>query len=129
MDKYVGVLRTEEGLKLMLDEIERCNRDDLPNLTVRDKCRCYNFELRDALEMHLRLSIESMSTRAALMRTESRGSHFRDDFPKRNDRQWLKNIVFYRDNDQIVSEIRDVEMPIMKIDELPAYATMDSPWH
>lgn len=129
MDKYVGVLRTEEGLKLMLDEIERCTRDDLPNLTVRDRCRCYNFELRDALEMHLRLSIESMSTRAALMRTESRGSHFRDDFPKRNDRQWLKNIVFYRDNDQIVSEIRDVEMPIMKIDELPAYATMDSPWH
>lgn len=129
MDKYAGVLRTEEGLNTMLVEIERASKEDLPNLAIRDKSRCYNFELRDALEMHFRLTVEDLTTRAALMRTESRGAHFRDDYPKRNDADWIKNIVFYIKNDEIISEIRDVEMSVMHISELPVYAAQDTPWH
>jgi len=129
MDRYVGVLRTKEGLETMLEEIERCFREDLSELMVQDKCRLYNFELRDALEMNFRLIVELLSTRAALMRTESRGSHFRDDYPERNDANWLKNIVFRRENGEIVSEIREVKMPILKISDLPDYASMNSPWH
>ena len=113
----------------MLAEIERCYREDLSELMVQDKCRLYNFELRDALEMNLRLIVELLSTRAALMRTESRGSHFRDDYPERNDANWLKNIVFRRENGEIVSEIREVKMPILNISDLPDYASMNSPWH
>ncbi|UCF92506.1 MAG: FAD-binding protein [Desulfobacterales bacterium] len=129
MDRYVGVLRTDEGLRHMLAEIERTQKEDLPNLSIRDKSRRYNFELRDALEMQLRLMVEEMSTRAAVTRTESRGSHFRDDYPKRDDRQWLKNIVFFKKDDQLVCECRAVEMSVMDISELPAYAALDSPWH
>ena len=129
MDRCVGVLRTKEGLETMLEEIERCYREDLSELMVQDKCRLYNFELRDALEMNLRLIVELLSTRAALMRTESRGSHFRDDYPERNDANWLKNIVFRRENGEIVSEIREVKMPILNISDLPDYASMNSPWH
>jgi succinate dehydrogenase/fumarate reductase flavoprotein subunit len=129
MDRYVGVLRTEDGLKVMLQEIERCQREDLSNLVVQDKCRLYNYELRDALEMYFRLTVEHLSTRAALMRNESRGSHFRDDYPTRNDAEWLKNIVFRLENGEIVSEMREVAMPILKISDLPSYASMDSPWH
>jgi fumarate reductase (CoM/CoB) subunit A len=129
MDRYVGVLRTKEGLETMLEEIERCYREDMSELMVQDKCRLYNFELRDALEMNFRLTVELLSTRAALMRTESRGSHFRDDYPKRNDANWLKNIVFRRESGEIVSELREVKMPILKISDLPDYASMNSPWH
>jgi succinate dehydrogenase/fumarate reductase flavoprotein subunit len=129
MDRYVGVLRTGEGLKAMLKELERSKREDLPNLMIRDKSRIYNYELRDAIEMHLRVAIEDFATRAALMRTESRGSHFRDDHPARNDKEWLKNIVFFKKEGRIVSELRDVDMPVMTLDELPAYASTESPWH
>jgi succinate dehydrogenase/fumarate reductase flavoprotein subunit len=129
MDRYVGVLRTDEGIKIMLEEIERAKRDDLPNLTIRDKSRTYNFELRDALEMHLRLKIEEIAANAALMRTESRGSHFRDDYPLRNDSQWLKNIVFFNEDGHSVSDCREVEMSIKHINDVSDYASTDTPWH
>lgn len=129
VDRYVGVLRTKHGLKTMLEEIERCRGEDLPNLTIKDKSRRCNYELRDALDMHFRLSVELLSTQAALERTESRGSHFRDDHPKRDDSKWLKNIVFYRTSDGVAMESRSVDMPILKISELPEYASSDLPWH
>ena len=129
IDRYVGVLRSEHGLKTMLEEIERCRGEDLPNLTIKDKSRRCNYELKDALDMHFRLSVELLSTQAALKRTESRGSHFRDDHPKRDDSKWLKNIVFYRTSDGVNMGFRNVDMPILKISELPEYASSDSPWH
>ncbi|NWG76685.1 MAG: FAD-binding protein, partial [Rubrivivax sp.] len=94
MDAHMGVIRKEEGLSAMLQEVERSKHEDLPNLTVKDTSRIYNYELRDALEIPFRLAVEEMATRAARLRTESRGSHFREDHPTRNDREWLKNIVF-----------------------------------
>ncbi|MFH0845676.1 MAG: FAD-binding protein [Pseudomonadota bacterium] len=129
MDAHMGVLRTEEGMKIMLKEIERAEREDLPNLIVKDKSRIYNYGLRDALEMPFRLSVEKMSTSAALRRTESRGSHYREDFPKRNDEEWLKNIVFYKKNREMVMEIRDVKESVIRLLDLPEYAASDTPWH
>ena len=70
-----------------------------------------------------------MATQAALARQESRGSHYREDFTKRNDRDWLKNIVFYRKDGEIKMEIRDVEESVVRLDELPDYTASDSPWH
>jgi len=77
MDATMGVMRKEESMKTMLEEIERTKREELPNLVVKDKGRIYNYELRDALEVPFRLALEEMSTRAALTRQESRGSHYR----------------------------------------------------
>ena len=101
----------------------------MPNLTIKDKSRRCNFELKDALDMHLRLSVELLSTQAALERTESRGSHFRDDHPTRDDSNWLKNIIFYQTDDGVTMDFRNVDMPILKMSELPEYASSDSPWH
>jgi len=129
MDAHMGVLRTEEGMNTMLKEIKRAETEDLPNLTVKDKSHIYNYELRDALEIPFRLTIEKMATQAALARQESRGSHYREDFTKRNDRDWLKNIVFYRKDGEIKMEIRDVEESVVRLDELPDYTASDSPWH
>lgn len=129
MDKHMGVLRTEDGMKLMLEEVERAKREDIPNIVVRSKNHIFNFELRDALEMLLRIQIEEMATRAALMRKESRASHYREDYPTRNDKEWLKNIVFFKRDGELKWEIRDVEFPIVKLENLPEYAASDSPWH
>jgi len=129
MDRHVGVMRNEEGLKTMLEEIERAKKEDLPNLIVKDTSRTYNYGLRDALEVPFRLSIEEMATRAALTRTESRGSHYRDDFPERNDKEWLKNIVFSWNGEELLTEMRDIKQSVILIDDLPDYAGSTSPWH
>ncbi|HEX2174139.1 MAG TPA: FAD-dependent oxidoreductase [Dehalococcoidia bacterium] len=129
MDKYLGVLRTEAGMRIMLEEIERAKQEDLPNLIVRDKSQVYNYELRDALEMYFRIEVEEMATRAALMRTESRGTHYREDFPERNDAEWMKNIVFSRDNGDLRHEERPVVQSVIKVEELPEYANSKDPWH
>ncbi len=129
MDTRMGVLRTPEGMREMLAEIERTRAEELPRLRVFDRSRVYNFELRDALEMFYRLDVEEMATRAALMRTESRGSHFREDFPRRNDREWVKNIVWTRHDGELRSELRPVEQSIIRIEDIPAYAAQDTPWH
>ena len=129
MDANMGVMRTEEGMKTMLKEIERAKDEDLPNLLVRDNSRLYNYELRDALEVPFRLTLEEMSTLAALKRTESRGSHYREDFPKRNDEEWLKNIVFYRKDGEMKMEVRDVVQSQIRLEDLPEYVASDSPWH
>jgi succinate dehydrogenase / fumarate reductase flavoprotein subunit len=129
MDANMGVMRTEEGMKTMLKEIERAKDEDLPNLLVRDNSRLYNYELRDALEVPFRLSLEEMSTRAALKRKESRGSHYREDFPKRNDEEWLKNIVFHQKDGETKIEVRDVVQSQIRLEDLSEYFASDSPWH
>jgi succinate dehydrogenase/fumarate reductase flavoprotein subunit len=70
-----------------------------------------------------------MSTRAALTRTESRGAHYRDDFPERNDKEWLKNIVFAWNGEELLTTMRDIKQSVIRVDDLPEYARSDSPWH
>ena len=129
MDATMGVMRKEASMKTMLEEIARTKQEELPNLVVKDKSRMYNYELRDALEVPFRLAIEEMSTRAALTRQESRGSHYREDFPTRNDKAWLKNIVFYKKDGRLEMDARDVTQSVVSLEDLPDYAESDSPWH
>jgi succinate dehydrogenase/fumarate reductase flavoprotein subunit len=81
--------------------------------------------------MFFRLPIEEIATRAALERTESRGTHFREDYPARRDDRWLVNIVFRRDpvTGELHSQNRPVEQTVVRLSELPEYAGQTSPWH
>ena len=63
------------------------------------------------------------------MRKESRGSHYRDDYPTRNDKEWLKNIVFHMADNELQLETREVVQSVLRLEELPDYASSDSPWH
>lgn len=129
MDQHMGVVRTGTGMRAMLEEVERAKGEDLPRLAIRDKARRYNYELRDALEMHFRLVVEEIATRAALLRMESRGCHYREDFPRRNDREWLKNIGFTMRDGTPHMFTRDVDTCVVPLEALPEYARSDSPWH
>jgi fumarate reductase (CoM/CoB) subunit A len=129
MDRHMGVLRNATGLKTMLTEIARTKSEDLSNIALRDSSREYNFELRDALELFFRLEIEEASTQAALLREESRGCHFREDFPTRDDSRWLSNIFFRKVNGDLQQEVRAVRHSLVSMDQFPEYAQSNSPWH
>lgn len=92
MHERVGVLRDALGLKMVLDEIERMREEDLPSLYLSSKSKIYNREWIEALEAQNMLHVAEMITRSALLRTESRGTHYRKDYPETS-KDWLKNIL------------------------------------
>ena len=87
MWRKAGIIRDEEGLEAALeknDEIAAC----LKQIRVRD----YG-ELRKYLELKNMVLLSQMVCRAALLRTESRGAHYRTDYPEEDNVNWLKNIL------------------------------------
>lgn len=94
MDTQVAVYRTASGLEAALDKIKDL-KGRLPGVRVADRGRIYNTELLSALETENLLELAEVSIVGALARTESRGSHARRDYPKRNDQNWLKHTLAY----------------------------------
>jgi fumarate reductase (CoM/CoB) subunit A len=86
----VAIIRREAGLSSALKDIERLNKD-LNTMKVPDG-RGFNQHLQDALELTNMILVAKLVARAALIRKESRGSHYRDDYPETKP-QWKKSIV------------------------------------
>ena len=76
--------------------------DDLTKANISKKNRRYNLEWIDALQMENMLLMLELSAKSALMRTESRGTHYRLDYPNTDNDNWLKNI-FVRQFDGEIS--------------------------
>lgn len=77
----IGLRREGKRLKEAIEALEALRRDDLARLSVVD-IEEYNFELLDALEAVAMVDVAEMVARAALKREESRGAHFREDYPE-----------------------------------------------
>jgi fumarate reductase (CoM/CoB) subunit A len=88
----VGVLRNESGLTKAIEAIERIKTEQLPYVTLSSPNRLYNRDWIDYLELGNMLAVGEMIARAALFRTESRGAHYREDYPDPS-REWHKNIT------------------------------------
>jgi succinate dehydrogenase flavoprotein subunit len=90
------VVRTAESLTKMrriLDGLQERYRD----VRVTDKGKLYNTDLMEAVELGFLLDNAEPLVAAALARHESRGAHWRDDFPTRDDVNWLKHSLAYRE--------------------------------
>jgi len=98
----VGIFRNGKELEEALQEIIRMRREDIPQLYVEGKFTRYNNEWIGALEISDMLLVSEMITRSALMRRESRGAHYRTDYPKPDHVNWFKNIVVRREGDEMV---------------------------
>jgi succinate dehydrogenase / fumarate reductase flavoprotein subunit len=92
------VVRTDEGLRKM-QEILTGLRERYAEVVVQDKGSRYNTELMEAVELGFLLDNAEPTVAAALARTESRGAHWRDDHPQRDDANWLKHSLAYREPD------------------------------
>ncbi len=90
MMKNAGVFRTEESLKKQ-KEILKDLRNRYKNIRIDDKSKVYNTDLQEAIELGHMLDYSLFIVEGALARKESRGAHFRNDFPKRDDKKFLKH--------------------------------------
>ena len=88
MMENVSVYRQKESLTAALQKIEEL-KARYKNLSIRDKGNCFNRDLLDAFELGHLLDLAEVLTRGALYREESRGAHFREDFPDRDDQNFL----------------------------------------
>jgi len=89
----VGIVRTEESMKKALGVIERMRVQDLPKVGVPDGSRRYRMDWVEAIEFENMLTVAEMVTRAAMFRKESRGAHVRDDYPQKDNKNWLVHTV------------------------------------
>ena len=94
MRDYGSVFRNEEGLKKGIEEI-RILKERYKDIEIVDKGKHFNFELMEAIELGHQLELSEVILFSALHRRESRGAHFREDFPMRADRYYLKHTLIY----------------------------------
>jgi succinate dehydrogenase / fumarate reductase flavoprotein subunit len=104
------VVRSEEGLRKM-QEILTGLRERFERVAITDKGAIYNTELMETVELGFLLDCAEPLVESARVRTESRGAHYRDDHPLRDDANWLKHTLAYREADgSIRMEYKPVKM-------------------
>jgi succinate dehydrogenase / fumarate reductase flavoprotein subunit len=94
----VGVFRTDQLLSEALERV-RDLKKQFANVYVSDRGKRFNTDLLETWEMKNLLDLAEVTTLSALNRTESRGGHARDDYPQRDDANWLKHTFIWQDGD------------------------------
>ncbi|HEX2248389.1 MAG TPA: succinate dehydrogenase flavoprotein subunit [Arthrobacter sp.] len=97
MDANVQVFRSEQTLNETLNVIASL-RERYKNIGIQDRGRRFNLDLLEAVELGFLLDMAQVMTVAALHREESRGGHFREDFPDRDDEKFMKHSMAYKDD-------------------------------
>jgi succinate dehydrogenase / fumarate reductase flavoprotein subunit len=93
-----SVFRTGELLSKQVEVLKEL-MDRYRNIAIDDRGDAYNTELVEALELGYLLEVSEALVHSALNRTESRGAHAREDYPERDDRNWLKHTLAYKVED------------------------------
>jgi len=95
MDTNAQVFRTADSLKQALTDVHALQQRYL-DVSVQDKGQAFNTDLLEALELGFLLDVAEVVVVGALNRQESRGGHFREDFPARDDAGYMKHTMAYR---------------------------------
>jgi len=94
----VGIFRTNDGMADALAKV-RTLRQRFKNVRIADTGKVFNTELLNAWELGNLLDLAEVVALSALTRTESRGGHAREDYPKRDDANWMKHTLAWRQGD------------------------------
>jgi succinate dehydrogenase / fumarate reductase, flavoprotein subunit len=107
MDDRAGVYRTDALLKEMESHLEGLRRR-YDRVWVQDASRSYNTDLLEAVELGFLLDLAEALVASARARTESRGGHFREDFPERDDETWLRHTLAWKAGDGVKLDYKPV---------------------
>jgi succinate dehydrogenase / fumarate reductase flavoprotein subunit len=122
MDRNAQVFRTDESLEEVTGTIHRL-RERFRNVGVQDKGKRFNTDLLEAVELGFLLDLAEVVVYSARNRKESRGGHMRDDFPKRDDENYMKHTMAYLTGDPHSSDAADH----IKLDWKPVVITRYQP--
>ncbi|AMY24572.1 succinate dehydrogenase flavoprotein subunit [Rhodococcus fascians] len=113
MDNNASVFRTQERLETALKDV-RALKERYNHITVADKGKRYNSDLLEAIELGFLLEMAEVTVVGALNRKESRGGHAREDFPDRNDAEYMKHTMAYKEGEGLLTEIRLDYKPVIQ---------------
>lgn len=121
MDQKVGIFRDGENLKAAVEELEDLLKKT-KQINVKSKERTGNPELEEAYRVPRMLKVALCVANGALQRTESRGAHYREDFLKRDDANWLnRTLTSWPDENQTLPTISYEALDIMTMELPPAF--------
>jgi len=109
MQKHAAVFRTADVLAEGVKKITAI-RQSFVDVKVSDRSLIWNTDLVETLELDNLLDLSMVTIAGAENRTESRGGHARDDFPERDDQQWLKHSLLWIENQKVKIDYRPVHM-------------------
>jgi succinate dehydrogenase/fumarate reductase flavoprotein subunit len=97
--KHMSLLRTEEGLRVVGGRVREIRDALRSDVALSSKTRVYNLEWLEYITLRNLVDVLEMSAGSAAIRTESRGVHYRDDYPYTDDDNWMKCITVARDGE------------------------------
>lgn len=119
MQAYCGVFRfpdlMQQGSQQILQIAERTQ-----HLQIKDKSQVFNTARVEALELQNLIEVAKATMLAAEARQESRGAHCREDFPNRDDQQWLKHSLYYREGNRL--DYKAVQLKPLTVESFPLVA-------
>jgi succinate dehydrogenase / fumarate reductase flavoprotein subunit len=107
MDTNAAVYRTEETLKQALSDVQAL-KERYGRIAVQDKGKRYNTDLLEAVELGFLLDLAEALVHAALARKESRGGHAREDYPNRDDTNFMRHSMSYK----VLPDKEDPDAPL-----------------
>ncbi|MGS0686198.1 succinate dehydrogenase flavoprotein subunit [Nakamurella sp. GG22] len=113
MDLNAAVYRTEATLKEALNDL-RLLKERYARVSIQDKGLRYNTDLLEAVELGFLLELAEVLVVGALVRTESRGGHAREDYPNRDDTNWMRHTMAYKQGAELTSDIRLDYKPVVQ---------------
>jgi len=118
MQEHFSVYRTDEVMREGVERLEALAAE-LPDARLSDGNRIFNTELIEAMELENLMGLARVAAAGALARVESRGAHARDDFPERDDVDWLKHTLASIKDGRVSLDYKPVRMQPMTVESFP----------